>query len=67
MFLTCCRNGGKVLEPTPLSPVTDQLKLDELDLLWIVEGEVKTGGSSAITCVNQLILHQGLPRAVLVH
>ena len=60
------RNGSKVLQPTPIrSPVADEVKLEELDLHWLVEGEVAQGGSFA-DCVNQPILHQGFPRAVLV-
>ena len=64
MFLT--RNGSKILERTPKSPVADEVELEELDLHWLVKGEEDQGGSLPPTCVNQLILHQDLPRAVLV-
>ena len=36
-YNTCCKNGSKVLEPTPTSPVSDQVKLEELDLHCIVK------------------------------
>jgi len=62
---TCCRNGSKELERTAQSPVADEVELDELDLDRLVKGEVEQGGSFA-PCVRQLILHQGLPRAILV-
>ena len=66
MFLTCCRNGSKILERTPKrSPVADEVKLEELDLDRLVKGEVEQGGSF-VPCVNQLIMNQSLPRAVLV-
>ena len=56
-FNTCCKNGSKVLEPTPnCSPVADQVKLDELDLHWLLEGEVEQSGRFA-SCVNQLVLY----------
>ena len=67
MFLTCCKNGSKVLQPTPISvPVADEVKLEELDFGRLLKGEVKEGGSNA-PFFRQLILHQGLPGAVLVH
>ena len=36
-FSTCCKNGSKVLEPIPISPVADQVKLEELDLHCLVK------------------------------
>ena len=36
-FNTCSKNGSKVLEPTPISPVADQVKLEELDLHCLVK------------------------------
>ena len=67
LFLTCCKNGSKVLEPTSISsPVADQVKLDELDLDRLLEGEVEQWRRT-VSCVNQLVLNQSLPRAVLVY
>ena len=37
LILSCCKNSSKVLEPTPTSPVADQVKLEELDLHCIVK------------------------------
>ena len=68
LLLTCGRNGSKILQSTPISsPVTDQVKLDELDFHRLVEGEVEQGGSFTPASVNQLICNQSLPRATLVH
>ena len=65
MLLTCCENGSKVLKSTPkISPVADQVKLEELDLHRLCEGEVEQFSRFA-SCVKQLILHQSLPRAIL--
>ena len=52
------------------SPVAEQVKPYELDLHWLLEGEVKKDSSLSRFSprrVDQLILHQGLPRAGLVH
>ena len=67
MWPTCGRNSSKVLEPTSQSsPVADQIKPDELNLYKLVEGKVEQGGSF-VPRVNQLVMNQCLPRAVLVH
>ena len=67
MWPTCGRNDSKVLEPTSQSsPVADQIKPDELNLYKLVEGKVEQGGSF-VPRVNQLVMNQCLPRAVLVH
>ena len=59
------RNGSKILKPTPLSPEADQLKLEELDLDRLVHGEVEHLGRPTPGCVDEFILYQSLPRAVL--
>ena len=42
--LTCCKNGRKVLEPTPTPIVADEVELEVLDLNRLLEGEVEEGG-----------------------
>ena len=68
LVLTCCSNSSKVLQPTPMwSPVADQVKLEELDLHRLFKDEVEQGGRFVITCVNELILQQTLPRPAFVN
>ena len=58
LTLTCCRNGSKVLEPTPNSPVADQVKPQVLQLHRMLEGEVEQGGRCEVPgCVSQLVLN----------
>ena len=39
-FNTCCKNGSKILEPTPRSIMADNLKLEELHCCWFGKCEV---------------------------
>ena len=64
--LTCCRNRCKVLEATPLiSPEADQVKLEELEQVRFVKGEVEQR-RRFVPCVIQSSFCQALPGASLV-
>ena len=55
--LTCCKNGRKVLEPTPIPIEADEVKLEVLDLNRLLKGEVEEGDRfTAKSWVVQMIM-----------